>query len=184
MKIVTVPHELLHAQAKPVERINKKLKKLVDDMIATLIAQRDPEGVGLAAPQIGISMSLFIMKPTRKTPVTVLINPRIMTDKPKMDEKIRNQKDVKKSKKSDESKLEGCLSIPRIWGSVDRVQSVRVKYQTLTGAWEEKIFTGFEAVIVQHEIDHLSGILFTQRVLEKNGQLYKEIDGELEKYEI
>lgn len=177
MKIVTVPNEILHAKANVITSFGRKLKKLVDDMTTTLIAQKDPEGVGLAAPQIGISEQIFIMKPTKKGPITACVNPSIVSIVSSPSKKSR-------SKDDSEAKLEGCLSIPRIWGHVIREETIDVRYQDLDGKWIEKKFSGFEAVIVQHEIDHLNGILFTHRVLEQTGKLYKEINGELEKYEI
>lgn len=78
-------------------------------------------------------------------------------------------------------KLEGCLSVPRIWGPVDRDAEVLVEYLDLNGKKQSKWFSGLKAVIVQHETDHLNGILFTQRVLEQKGRLYEEKNGELEK---
>lgn len=181
MKIVTVPNEILHAKAKTVTIFGRKLKKLVDDMTTTLNAQKDPEGVGLAAPQIGISEQIFIMKPTKKGPITACINPEILKHET---QNTKHETQKKQSKDDSEAKLEGCLSIPRIWGHVVRQDTVDVRYQDLDGKWIEKKFSGFEAVIVQHEIDHLNGILFTQRVLEQTGKLYRERNGELEKYEI
>jgi peptide deformylase len=72
-----------------------------------------------------------------------------------------------------ENKLEGCLSIPGIWGIVTRHEWVKVRYINESGKTEETAFADFEAIIVQHEMDHLDGILFTRRVVEQKGKLYK-----------
>lgn len=192
MKIVTVPNEILHLQAKPVEVIDGKVKKLVEEMTTTLLAQHNPEGVGLAAPQVGISIALFIMRPTKKSPVSVFVNPEIKQltiDKTQLTKGKKSH--LSNVKGQDEAKLEGCLSIPRIWGNVTRDKIIDVRYKNLdpdsigaSGAWVEKKFTGFEAIVIQHEVDHLNGILFTQRILDQHGKLYKEVNGELVKYEI
>jgi peptide deformylase len=78
-------------------------------------------------------------------------------------------------------KLEGCLSIPRIWGPVKRANRVLLEYQDLSGEKKTEWFTGFRATIVLHEVDHLQGVLFTQRAIEQNSALYEERDGELER---
>ena len=80
-------------------------------------------------------------------------------------------------------KLEGCLSIPHIWGPVTRNTKILLEYQDLTGEKHSEWFSGFTSVIIQHEMDHLQGVLFTQRVLEQKGRLYQEKDGKLEKIE-
>ncbi len=178
LKIVHVPHPILNTPVKPVTTIDEKIRKLVFEMEETLIAQKDPPGVGLAAPQVGKNLALFIIKPTPKSLTKVFINPKII----KVDQrsKIKNQKSEPKPK---DLKLEGCLSIPRIWSPVKREAKILLEYQDLNGKKGKKLFSGFEAIIVQHEMDHLSGILFTQRSLEQNLPLYEEKNGELEKME-
>ncbi|OGK62706.1 peptide deformylase [Candidatus Roizmanbacteria bacterium RIFOXYB2_FULL_38_10] len=172
LKIVLVPHKVLTSPTRPVKKIDEKIRRLVYDMEETLISQVEPQGVGLAATQIGLGLSLFIMKPSPKSETEVCINPKIL----KVESKPHHKDDMVEDKK-----LEGCLSIPRIWGPVSRARRVLLRYQDLTGATIEKWFTGFKATIVQHEMDHLSGILFTQRSLEQKTPLYEEKDGELEK---
>jgi len=144
-----------------------------------LIAQDDPPGVGLAANQVGLDLSIFIIKTTLKSKIKVFVNPKILKrtdlfkDSPK--------KKVRPYKKR--VKLEGCLSIPRIWGPVKRANRVFLEYQNTTDAVVRKWFQGFEAVIIQHEVDHLNGIVFTQRSVEQKGQLYREENEELVKIE-
>lgn len=182
LKIVHAPHAVLAKEVRQVKKIDKKIRELVYDMEETLIVQTDPEGVGLAAPQVGVDLAIFIIKPTPKSHTEVFINPKIVEVR-----KIADKPKVSPSKqKEDEEdiegvKLEGCLSVPRIWGPVDRDSEVRVEYLDLNGEKQLKWFSGLKAVIVQHETDHLNGVLFTQRVLEQKGRLYEEKNGELEK---
>lgn len=177
LKIVTVPNQILNQPTKKIINLNKKdLSILIEKMKQTLIAQDDPLGVGLAANQVGFNISVFLMRPKKQSSIRIFINPKII--------KLENQ--VYKSKKDYQSKkikLEGCLSIPKIWSPVKRAEKVLLQYQDLTGAVEQKWFRGFEAVIVQHEVDHLNGILFTQRALEQKIPLYEEKEGKLEKLE-
>lgn len=175
LKIVLAPAEVLTKEVRQVAKIDKRIKKLVFDMEETLIAQVDPQGVGLAAPQVGVDLAIFIIKPTLNADTEVFINPVIL-------EIIKAKEKPVKSKKEDKEdvKLEGCLSIPRVWGPVTRNDKVYIEYLDLTGQKHLEWVTGFKAVIVQHETDHLNGILFTQRVLEQKGRLYEEKDGELE----
>jgi peptide deformylase len=175
MRIVTVPNPVLSSPTIPVTEINSNIKKIVADMEKVLIAQDDPPGVGLAANQVGLNLSIFLIKPTEKSKTKVFINPRILQTTPyKLPPKQKRHKKVK---------LEGCLSIPRIWGPVKRAEKVLLKYQDITGKEYEKWFSGFEATIIQHEMDHLSGVVFTQRSIEQKRQLYREENDELVKIE-
>lgn len=173
MKIVNVPNSVLTTPAKPVIAFDNKLKKLLKEMEETLNACVDPQGVGLAAPQVGISQQIFIMKPTEESTCMAVINPKIL--EAHSDPETPQQKKLKKKNPA----LEGCLSIPRIWSPVTRPQKVLLEYQTSDGTKHTEWFTGFEAVIVQHEVDHLNGILFTQRAIEQHSQLFEEKNGEL-----
>ncbi|GIW64699.1 MAG: peptide deformylase [Patescibacteria group bacterium] len=175
LKIVTVPNPILSSKTKPVVNFDKKIKKIIDEMVETLEAQNDPPGVGLAANQVGLDLSLFIIKPTKKSPVKVFINPEIIKtvfDKDSLYDKKQSKKRL--------IKFEGCLSIPRIWGPIKRADKVLLKYQDENGKKYENWFSGFEATIIQHEVDHLNGIVFTQRSLEQNQKLYKEKKDHLE----
>ncbi|MCX6732455.1 MAG: peptide deformylase [Candidatus Roizmanbacteria bacterium] len=180
LKIVHAPAPILTKGVREVKKIDKKIRELVYDMEETLIEQIDPQGVGLAAPQINEDLAIFIIKPTLKAETLVFINPKILETKqvPSPASQTEKEKD-----KEEDIKLEGCLSIPRIWGPVSRNTKVLLEYQDLTGERHTEWFSGFKAVIIQHEMDHLSGILFTERVLEQKGKLYQEKDGELEKIE-
>jgi len=172
LKIVSIPNSVLQKPVQPIAKIDSKIKQLIYDMEETLISQVDPQGVGLAAPQVGLSLSLFIIKPTLENNTEAFINPEIL--------EIKSPKTIQSKPKKQNTKLEGCLSVPRIWGPISRAPKIRLKYQDLNGISHTKWFSGFKAVIIQHECDHLNGILFTQRALEQQSKLYEEKDGELQ----
>jgi peptide deformylase len=172
MKIVLVPEKVLLKKAKIVTEFGMKLAKQVEDMKKTLDACVDPVGVGLAAPQVGLSECIFLMKPTPKSFIQVFINPEIVSAK------TTQSKTVKKNDDEGEP-LEGCLSIPRIWGPIQRASEVKLRWVDIHGKQYEKTFTGFEAAIIQHEVDHLNGILFTHRLAEQKAPIYEERDKKL-----
>lgn len=158
--VVHIPNTVLTHPAKPVRLFDKKLMGIIKDMKETLIAATNPKGVGLAAPQIGLPLRIFVTRPTEKSGIRVFINPEIIeTSQPE--------------KKKENGSLEGCLSIPTIWGDVTRAPKLTLRYQDETGIEHTEIITGFLATIVQHETDHINGILFTQRVLEQHGKFYQ-----------
>jgi len=175
LPIVKVPNKVLTTETKPIKKIDAKIRKLIKDMEETLVVQTDPEGVGLAGTQVGVNLALFIIKPSKNAPADAFINPHII----KIEEGT-----LKKREKEDKSSLEGCLSIDRIWSPIRRPQRVLLKYQNIKGEHKEEWFEGFDAVIIQHEVDHLKGILFTERALEQNKTIFKEIDGELTPIEL
>jgi peptide deformylase len=184
LKIVTVPDKILSSLTLKVKKIDNEIIQLVSDMEKTLIAQKDPKGVGLAANQVGESLSLFIIKPTEKAKTKVFINPKILKSEIRNPKSEINHKSKIQKRKKQPVKLEGCLSIPRIWGPVRRAKKIFLEYQNMKGNLYKKWFSGFEATIIQHEVDHLNGVVFTQKSMEQNQILYKEIDGELKQIEI
>lgn len=170
LDVVLAPNEVLSSKAKKIETIDNSIKQLIEDMKETLVAQTDPEGIGLAAPQVGKSVQLFTVKPEKDSPFDIYINPQL--------ELLPGEKEiVKRPKKSKQAKkrkpLEGCLSLKVIWGEVLRAKKVKVSWMDEQGTSHKKVFSGFYATILQHEYDHLQGILFPLRVLEQKGQLYK-----------
>ena len=177
MKIVQTPNKVLTQQTKAVIVFDSKLKKLVIDMEETLIAQVDPQGVGLAATQVALDSALFIIKPHPEADTEVCINPSVL----ELDWNFPPKN--KKKKDADETPLEGCLSIPAIWSPVKRAYRVHLAFQDINGKHLEKWYKGFEAIIIQHEVDHLNGILFTQRALEQRIIMYRESGDELKKIE-
>lgn len=184
MKIVTAPNSVLSQQAKKIAKVDKEILNLIEEMKKTLDGTKDPEGVGLAAPQVGKSLQLFITKPTPKSPFKIFINPVIEMANTEINADnhgIDNQhKSVSRSGKSKESskKLEGCLSLPSIWGEVKRESSLWLSFIDEKGKIHKTEFKGFMATIIQHEYDHLQGVLFPKRVLEQKGKLYKSSKNE------
>ncbi len=173
--IVNSPNPVLSSKAKSVKKIDTNIKKVIANMIDALNSATDPIGVGLAAPQIGESLRIFITKPTPNSKIRIFINPEIINIslEKKVDPKIRS----KKTKKGP-IKLEGCLSLPNIWGEVKRNSSITITFLDEKGNRKEETFTGFMATIIQHEIDHLEGVLFPKRVLEQKRTLFKSSKNE------
>jgi peptide deformylase len=177
--IVQTPHPVLTSPAKKVIKIDRKVLGIIAEMKKTLLAADNPKGVGLAATQIGIPLRIFITRPTEVSPIRVFLNPEIVWFSEEKSA-IERPDDGKKSARR-EKKLEGCLSVNNIWGYLKRSSKVRLKYMAESGEIKEEEFSGFMATIVQHETDHINGILFTQRILEQKEKLYRiedDKDGE------
>lgn len=166
LEIVKAPNSVLSQKAKNIAKVDKSVLRLIKDMEESLEAATDPIGVGLAAPQVGKPIRLFIAKPTLKSKILVFINPVIV----KKQDKISNDL---AEKPNQQKKLEGCLSLLNIWGEVKRFDNIWLSYLDENSRKHHKKYSGFLATIIQHEIDHLDGILFPKRVLEQKGTLYK-----------
>jgi peptide deformylase len=162
-QIVTLPEPVLRRKAKAVTTFGKQLQTLIDDMIETM---REAPGVGLAAPQVGISERLAVieyaeeddedevetisesaeatLKPPKPKQLFILINPEIVKAS---EEKVMG--------------IEGCLSIPGLLGEVERHEALHVKALNRHGKPVKFKVDGWLARIFQHEIDHLNGVVFT-----------------------
>lgn len=181
LEIVIAPNPVLSEIAKPVSRVDVSVVKVIEQMKDTLVATTDPKGVGLAAPQVGKSLRIFIAKPTDKSKILVFINPvitGIQTDQKQINTDNDQRKSALKSakisdRKKASKKLEGCLSLPTVWGPVLRASSLSLSYLDEQGIKHTKAFKNFMATIIQHEMDHLDGVLFPKKVLEQKGTLYK-----------
>ena len=149
INIVTVPDPVLRRKAHKVTAFDKDFQTLVDDMIETL---RDAPGVGLAAPQVGISEQLIVIEYGDDEDETV----------PKKLFVVANPEIIQTSETIVEG-LEGCLSVPDLVGNVDRFESIVVKGLNRHGKPIKIKAQDWLARIFQHEIDHLNGILFTDR---------------------
>lgn len=173
VKVVDVKNPVLRQKARRVAKIDKKILAIIADMKDTLKVQKDPEGVGLAAPQIGKSMRIFVIdyKNLKRT----IINPEVLEIS--KTEKINTEK-----KKKDI--LEGCLSLPHYYGPIKRSGKVKIKYMDEKGVENTETFEGFDAQIIQHEIDHLNGILFIDKILEQKAPLYQFHGDEWEEVEL
>jgi len=142
LRIRIIGDNILREKAEEVTEIDDQLKHLIDEMIETM---HESDGIGLAAPQIGISKRLLV---TDVSPVEsgnspmAFINPVILES-------------------SGEIELEeGCLSIPGVREIVTRPEEILLKYQSVTGEEKTEKFTGWMSRVLQHEIDHLDGVLF------------------------
>lgn len=166
-KIVDVKDPILRKKAKLVEKIDKKILLLIKNMHDTLDVQKDPEGVGLAAPQIGKSYQIFVVN--YKKLERTIINPKIL----KID-KIVGTKRVSTTKAPRGKEiLEGCLSLPHYYGPIKRADKIKIEFLNEKGEKKVEEFKGFDAQIIAHEIDHLNGILFIDKILEQKAPLYK-----------
>ncbi len=152
--IVTLPGPVLRRKARAVTAFDKKLQTLIDDIIETM---REAPGVGLAAPQVGISERLIVVEyyeneqaeeeeDEAKKKVWVIVNPEIV-----------------KASAEKVTGVEGCLSVPNLVGEVERHAAVQVKGLNRRGQPMRVKATGWLARIFQHEIDHVNGVLFTER---------------------
>jgi len=181
LKIVTAPDTVLSQKAKKVTKIDKYVLDFIEKMKQALLCAKDPEGVGLAAPQLGKLLSIFITRVSPKSPIRVFINPQILS-RIKYKELSKKEDSLPNTKyKIHNTRLEGCLSLPSIWGHVRRSSGLTMSYLDEKGKSHSQKFTGFMTTIIQHEMDHLDGILFTKRVLEQKGTIYKshkDEDGE------
>jgi peptide deformylase len=145
--ILILPDKRLRLLALPVKAIDAELRLLVDDMFETMYAA---PGIGLAAIQIGVPNRVIVMDLAKKDDPKeprVFINPQVLWQ-------------------SDEKAIyeEGCLSIPEFYEEVERPAKVRVKFLDLDGAEQELEASGLLATCLQHEIDHLDGVLFIDHI--------------------
>jgi len=171
-KIIQSGNPILRAKSRPVEKVDAKVLKLIQDLKDTLKIQKDPEGVGLAAPQIGKNLQIFLCD--YKDFKRVVINPKIL--------KISNFKSqISNSKKEI---LEGCLSLPYYYGPLKRAQTVKLEYLNEKGEKTIEEFKDFEAQIILHEVDHLNGVLFIDHLLKEKKPLYKVENDEWEEVEL
>jgi peptide deformylase len=167
-EIVYLPNPILRKKAKPITKFDKDLQTLIDDMFETM---REAPGVGLAAPQINLPMQLAVIEyaegeddeerpedaPPPEKKMYVIINPEIT--------KVSEEKVLG---------IEGCLSIPGLIGEVERHEAIQVKALNRHGNPVKLKLDGWLARIFQHEIDHLNGVLFT----DKATQVWKPKDDE------
>lgn len=154
LPIVLQPHPILTRVAEPAAGASSAVLTILEDMLNTLYAA---DGVGLAAPQVSVSQRLVVMDLgvegkdgkrdyAQKSPI-FMINPEVVWKSEEM-----------------ASRQEGCLSLPGLWADVERPERVKVRFTDRDGAQKEQEVTGLLGVCVQHEIDHLDGIIFPQRM--------------------
>ena len=157
----------LRRKSKPVRNVDRQVRRLVQDLKDTL--NDHPNGIGLAAPQIDVHSRVVVVRlgggrdsegnEREPDPPLALINPQIV-----------QAEDEKRD-------FDGCLSFPGLYGQTVRPHYVRVTGLTEAGTPFDRVFEGFDAVVVHHEIDHLDGVLFIDRV-ERMEDLYRVREGE------
>jgi peptide deformylase len=142
--IIIQPNEQLRRTNQAVQELTDELVELLDDMYETMLAH---DGVGIAAPQIGKNLQIAVVEVDENDRFD-LINPQIIESKGKT------------------IFVEGCLSIPHVFGTVERAEEITVLYFDREGDEMEVTAYGYLARAIQHEIDHINGILFTDKVIE------------------
>lgn len=142
-KVVTYPAEVLEQDCEVVTVFDKKLVKLLKDMYDTMI---EFDGVGLAAPQIGLNKRIAVVDIDDEMGTLELINPEIL------------------EATGEQTGVEGCLSFPGVYGEVTRPFYIKIKAQDRKGRWFTLEAEDFFARAIQHEMDHLNGVLFTSKV--------------------
>jgi peptide deformylase len=178
-KILIYPKDkmALRKNSTPVPAFNRQTRRLIEDLKDTLLVHHN--GVGLAAPQIGVHFRVVIVRLGARTewdneagPPTALVNPEISEAGDERDD------------------YDGCLSFPGLFGVTIRPHYLKVKEFKESGGLLERVFTGFDAVLVHHEIDHLNGVLFIDRIkslddlyrvqMDSNGKLVRvPVSGEV-----
>jgi peptide deformylase len=143
LKIAKYPAEILRKNAKPISEFNDDLKKLAEDMAKIMY---EDDGIGLAGPQVSLSKNIIIIGDSDEHSWKAYINPIITY--------------ISKNTTTTE---EGCLSLPNIFGNVTRPKKIRFKYQDLDGKTHKTKAKGLDAIVIQHEVDHLNGVLFIDR---------------------
>ncbi|WP_136515309.1 peptide deformylase [Geomonas edaphica] len=159
-EIVTYPDPILKQVCAPVQAIDDEVKKLIEDLVDTMHA--GPGSVGVAAPQIGVSMRVCVIDVSKNRHgkennhgLLLMINPEIV------------------SKSGAAVMREGCMSVPDYTGDVERATELTLRFTEPDGNVREFDASGFEAVAIQHEMDHLDGFLFLDRIASLKTGLFR-----------
>ena len=160
MPIIKMDNPVLHQKAKRVRKMDDSMQKLIDNMIDTL---HDIEGLGLAAPQVGVPLQVVIIQLPDEEEVITLINPEVV-----------------KISEETETMVEGCLSLPGYNADVKRSTSITVKARDRQGKPIRIKGEGLLAQVLQHETDHINGIVFVDH-LKSMDELHKNEEDEEEK---
>ena len=166
LKVYEYPDPILKKKASKVEKVDDELRRFLDDMLETMYAS---VGVGLAAPQVGVSKRILVIDDEQeedengnrvKGNPKYFINPEIIW---KSEEKVCGE--------------EGCLSVPGQRAEVERFEKIRVHYLDYNGKEQEILADEFLAIVLQHEMDHLDGILYIDRISRlKRNMLLKKLE--------
>lgn len=158
--ILTVPHEVLRQKSAPIERLTPEVQHQVMELIDTMKSAHNPEGVGLSFPQIGFNLRGFVTYLEKR--IKVYLNPVLLD--------LSEEKTLGGT--PERPTLEGCLSIPWLYGPVVRSKKVKIQAIDERGVEFTKTLSSFPARLIQHEYDHLEGILFTDYTLRDSLPLY------------
>lgn len=155
-QVLTTPddNKKLRQTSQEVKVFDKNLETLISDLTDTLKAQIDPPGLGISAPQIGVFKRVFVARIRNR--IKGFVNPKIL-----------------KLSRKEVAILEGCLSVPEFYGHVIRPAELDLKSQDRLGKKTKTHYKGLPARIIQHEIDHLNGVLFIDHVHAQNGKMFK-----------
>jgi len=151
MKVIYIGNPLLRLVSKKIEVFDEKLREFVEELSKAMYVE---DGVGLAAPQVGVSKRIFVYDAGEG--IRVVINPEFLW---KSEETVQME--------------EGCLSIPGIYADLFRPSSVKLRYQDVEGNFHEEELSEYAARIVQHEADHLEGVLFVDHLSSAKRALLK-----------
>ncbi len=174
MKIVTAPHPALTKISQPINNVNQETQKLAKSLVSSLANK----GIGLAAPQIGQNKTIFVINlPQKET--EVFINPIIINHAKKKQHFYLSSDQNHQENHQHQPFLEGCLSLPHLYGTVKRWPEIEAQWLNLDGQKIKKTLTELEAIVFQHELDHLKGKLFPQRIKKEGGQFFQEEDDQL-----
>lgn len=190
--VVKYPNPILRKKCQKVEKLEKKHLKVIDDLIQELSRAC---AAGLAAPQAGQAFQIFgiqdliscscregcSQRGSCQKEIRICINPKIISSFGQ--KKVRPRMLADNGQKEDF--FEGCLSFPGLYGTVKRWLRIKVEYQTINEKRQlekkEEELEGFLAIVFQHELDHLKGVLFIDHIKKESGQVYQEKEGRLAK---
>ena len=158
--ILSVPHEILRKKSSPIDRLTPEVQEQIVDLIDTIKNAHDPEGVGLSFPQIGLNIRGFVTYLDKR--IKIYLNPTILDI----------SEDMTFGGTKERPTLEGCLSIPWLYGPVSRPKKIKVQALDEHGVEFSKTLSSFPARLFMHEYDHLEGVLFTDYTLRDGLPLY------------
>ena len=159
-KILLYPHPVLKRVCRPVDAVDQEITALIQDLIDTM--REGPGSVGVAAPQIGVTLRVCVVDVSGSRQgrennhgLLVMLNPEIV------------------AREGSSVMREGCMSVPDYTGDVERATEIRVRFLDGEGSRCEVAASGFEAVAIQHEMDHLDGMLFLDRIVSLKTGLFR-----------
>lgn len=165
LPIYAYGHPVLRAETEEIQPNHPKLDEILENMWETMYAAK---GIGLAAPQVGMSLRLFLVDTAQ------LDKEEEESDKePGIKQAFLNAEIIEEAGKA-WSYEEGCLSIPEVRGKVSRQPQIRIRYQDPSFETHEKVFQGMNARVIQHEYDHIEGVLFTDLLQPLKKRLVKK----------